>query len=392
MRLAQDALTAAPDDHEALAIAGGALHKLGRLAEAEGLFRRAVQLNEQAGGGLARASHLMSLASVLEEQHRFNEANDLLAEVELLTDKVAAHHYLEYLSREVMIVSQPIPMDLQQIQMELQQDAWATFNLTHSVARQRRASNLERLGHYHDAEALLRAVMEDEDPSQEDPLLLRALAKLSMNQGRHQEAEMMVRKALERSAASPQYDSLYTKLLQDLADYLALQGRYEEAEGLYRGCLEVWERDGGEPLFYVAALTGLARTLQAQGRFEEAEGLLRQAVLYGEASIGPNDPVLRNALSQLGLLLSLQGKTSEGVPLVERAVSIARAAQGERHPDTARTLVALAQAQAADKDPKAAESIRAAYTMLRETLGPEHPDTQRAESVLKGITGATSKG
>ena len=119
-------------------------------------------------------------------------------------------------------------------------------------------------------------------------------------------------------------DLLHTlgRLYTNLSDYETAATLLEEAEGLSRSPAAA----GG---LLPSVLMERGRLLRMTGDLEEAEPLFREAIeLLRGRSVDP-DPVLAQALTDLGVVLSQQGRYEEAALLLDEAVERFRAAVGD---------------------------------------------------------------
>jgi tetratricopeptide (TPR) repeat protein len=160
---------------------------------------------------------------------------------------------------------------------------------------------------------------------------------LLQDTNRHNEAEPLLRRALEIDEASygPNHPSV-ARVLNNLAELLRETNRHSVAEPLIRRALEIDEASYGPNHPNVArGLNNLARLLQETNRHSEAEPLYRRALEIDEASYGPNHPNVARGLNNLARLLYETNRPSEAEPLLRRALEIDEASYGPNHPSVA---------------------------------------------------------
>ncbi|MFM7449309.1 MAG: tetratricopeptide repeat protein [Leptolyngbyaceae cyanobacterium] len=122
--------------------------------------------------------------------------------------------------------------------------------------------------------------------------------------------------------------------LNSLAQLYASQGRYEEAEPLLREALQLRRELLGERNPDVAtSLNNLALLYNAQGRYEEAEPLYREALQLRRELLGDRHPDVATSLNNLALLYKDQGRYEEAEPLYLEALAILAQAVGTDHPN-----------------------------------------------------------
>jgi tetratricopeptide (TPR) repeat protein len=100
--------------------------------------------------------------------------------------------------------------------------------------------------------------------------------------------------------------------LNNLAGLNDAQGRYEEAEPLLQRALEIREKVlGPEHPNTAQGLNNLAVLYDEQGRYEGAEPLHQRALEISEKVLGPEHPDIADSLNNLGLLYYAQGRYEE---------------------------------------------------------------------------------
>ncbi|MBV8557671.1 MAG: tetratricopeptide repeat protein [Planctomycetaceae bacterium] len=167
------------------------------------------------------------------------------------------------------------------------------------------------------------------------------------------------------------------RLLNQAGYYLSLRARYAEAEPLLRRALAIWEALGPDNLDTATSLSNLGVLLRLQGRYYgEAEPLLRRALAIREAALGPDHPDTAISLNNWALLLQAQGRFAEAEPLLRRALKIRKEALPPDYPDMVYTLNDLAGLLRDQGRYGEAELLyRRALALRVQALGPDHPDT-----------------
>jgi tetratricopeptide (TPR) repeat protein len=203
-------------------------------------------------------------------------------------------------------------------------------------------------------------------------------ASFYRSQGRYEEPERLLRRALEgwEAKLGPKHpDTLAT--VEDLARVFGSQGRYEEAERLFRRALEGWEAKLGpkhpDTLRIVQSLAG---AYQSQGRYEEAERLCLRALEGREEKLGPNHPNTLRAVHGLAVVYWSQGRYEEAEQLYRRVLQGWEEKLGPKHPSTLTTVQNLAVVYSSQGRYEEAEQLyRRALEGWEERLGPKHPHT-----------------
>jgi tetratricopeptide (TPR) repeat protein len=166
--------------------------------------------------------------------------------------------------------------------------------------------------------------------------LMNQLGLLFWRQGRYQEAEPLLRRALalDEALVGADHTQLATRL-NNLAQLFQDTDRLGEAELLMRRALEIWERTLGPRHPHVAtALNNLAQLLQATVRQWDAEPMMRRALAIDEAAFGPEHPHVARDLNNLALFLQDTSRRSEAEPLMRRALALFETILGPGHPST----------------------------------------------------------
>jgi tetratricopeptide (TPR) repeat protein len=215
-------------------------------------------------------------------------------------------------------------------------------------------------------------------------LVLTRLALVHLDLAHYQQAEPLLRRALEIGERSFGTDHPTVALrLNNLAQLLAATNRTAEAEPLTRRALEIDERALGADHPAVAVdLNNLAVLLKDTNRTAEAEPLMRRALEIGERSFGPDHPTVALRLNNLAQLLADTDRTAEAEPLMRRALEIGERSFGPDHPKLATRLNNLAQLLAATNRTAEAEPLMRRCLAIRQSFGRstgfEHPNIHSA--------------
>ena len=339
------------------------LQRTNRLAEAEPLMRRALEIDEVAFGKQhpTVAIRLNNLATLLRDTNRIREAE---------------------------------PM----IRRALEIDVTA-FGKHHSAVA-RDLSNLAALlldnNRIEEAEPMMRQALEIDVAAfgQKDPTVairLNNLAQILERTGRHEEAEPLIRRALEIDVAAfgEQHPTVAANLC-NLAILFKETNRIEEAEPLMRQALEIDVTAFSEQHPAVARdLNNLATLLQDTDRIEEAEPLMRRALEIDVATFGEQHPAVARGLNNVSTLLMNTNRIEEAEPLMRRALEIAVVAFGEQHPTVAIYLNNLATLlrdtnRIAEAEPLMRRSVDS-FDSFRQQTGHEHPHFQHAKMSYQAL-------
>jgi CHAT domain-containing protein/tetratricopeptide (TPR) repeat protein len=248
-------------------------------------------------------------------------------------------------------------------------------------------------GHYADAEPLyLRALTISEKAKGSDHpstgLIANNLAGLYESMGRYAEAQPLYVRALAISEKANGPDHPDTgNSLNNLAGLFESMGRYAEAKPLYIRALAISEKANGpdHPLTGTS-LNNLAGLYIAMGRYAEAQPLYVRTLAIFEKANGPDHPSTGAILKNLAGLYSAMGRYAEAQPLYIRALAISEKANGPDHPSTGTRLNNLAElyrsmGRYADAQPLYVRAL----AISEKANGPDHPDTGTRLNNLAGL-------
>jgi len=210
---------------------------------------------------------------------------------------------------------------------------------------------------------------------------LAALSQLAWRDSRFDEAITRTRELLEvRRRVFKDPSAEVAKTLEILGRVLTAAGRYEEAGTVIQDALVMSRTLHGERSLEVAAC------YQAQGALEVAwqqdyalaEELARKQIEILRALEGGDTMETAMALNDLGVTVMLQGRSEEAVPILEKAANDLRRRGGDRHPQLAKTLENLANAEyRLGHYDRSLELLGKVITIRREVLGDDSPDVAR---------------
>ena len=239
--------------------------------------------------------------------------------------------------------------------------------------------------HFADAIALLGASL---GPTHFDVAIAETVhAQSLIFQGRHSEAEALVKRAIESLEATPNVDrSVLARALNTLAVLYDQQERWGDAARLMMRVVPLLEADLGPSSQYVlAAVNNLAMLNHRFGRLADAEPLYRRAITGLEA-LGPDHESVAVALSNFALLLTDLGKHDEAAAHLERARTILERTFGARHQRVGLVLNNLAEVAERRGQPADAEAYyKRAIETFEKTMGAEHADHATAALNFAGF-------
>ncbi|MGO9024609.1 MAG: tetratricopeptide repeat protein [Beijerinckiaceae bacterium] len=265
-------------------------------AEAEPLYRRAIEIDENTFGPdhPRIATHLGNLALTLKETNRAAEAEPLMRRA--------------------------LAIDEEEFGPDHPSVATALSNLAALLCATNRLAEAEPL--------MRRALAIDEksfglDHSQV-AIRLNNLAELLRATKRLAEAEPLYRRALliDEKTFGAHHPHVAIDL-NNLALLLKATNRQAEAEPVMRRVISIFEKTLGQNHPNIAtAYNNLARLLQDTSRFDDAEPLMRRALTIDETSFGSDHPKVAIRLNNLALLLLATNRLDEAEPLTRRHVAI----------------------------------------------------------------------
>jgi tetratricopeptide (TPR) repeat protein len=241
------------------------------------------------------------------------------------------------------------------------------------------ASICQSLGQTEEAERLFRdakTILEgphDADPALEF-LVLDDLGSYRATQGRLQEAEVFLKKSLEKGiTVFGENDAAVASVKANLAQTYILEGRLADAQPLLERAVAIHQ--ASLPATNMDRLTSeaaLGTLYSYQGRYAPAETLL-QAFNQAAARLGELHPEYAESLVMLADFYRLEGNRSRGEPLLRKALFIYEKSFGPDSPRVGGTLLDMSLDTLAEGKPALAQvEIGRALTILRRTIGPDH--------------------
>jgi len=241
------------------------------------------------------------------------------------------------------------------------------------------------LGRHEDAEPLLRTAL-DLRRSAGDSLdlaeSLNAIARLHHAKGDYTEARTAAEEglAMRRRILGDRHPAV-AESLHYVAAITNDQGDYPRAEALSRESLSIRRAAFAGPHLRVAeSLDGLSSALAAQGKLDEAEEAHRESLEILKRLYGSEHLQVAVNLSSLGRLLSSKGDHRPAEAVLREALPILRRELGDEHEQVALALTHLATVlQDKGEYREAEELFREALSIRKRLFGAEHP--RIAESV-----------
>lgn len=219
-------------------------------------------------------------------------------------------------------------------------------------------------GRYDQAEQILRAALEKYiriygTDSHESVEAANALANTLLRKGNNAEAETLFRRNIEIERKEAQRGHLDLRnMAHALGDYGSMldQTGDKAAEGYLQEALQYASRLSGKDRILVALLyNDLGDVAYRRGDLDGSERFNREAI--DEYHKLPGSYVEMGAtLSNLGAVLIKKGKYAEAEPFVREGLDLRRKLLGDAHPDTAMSLFRLSDLLYREGDYQGAES------------------------------------
>jgi CHAT domain-containing protein/tetratricopeptide (TPR) repeat protein len=265
----------------------------GKYPQAEGLYQRALAINEKALGADHPdvASPLIGLANVYTAQGKYAQAESL-------------HQ------RALAIREKALGADHPDVALRLN-------NLAIVYRFQGKYAQAEGL--YQRALAIQEKALGADHP--EVAVTLNNLADVYEDQDKYAQAEGLYQRALAiwEKALGADHPGVASPLI-GLARMYQAQGKYAQAESLHQRALAISEKALGADHPDVAnPLTGLANTYGAQGKYGQAEGLYQRALAIKEKALGADHPVVAGTLNNLALLYGASGNSAQALAYSRKA-------------------------------------------------------------------------
>ena len=229
--------------------------------------------------------------------------------------------------------------------------------------------------------------LERSDPLRATPMLHLGDI-LSEHLGQPGEAESLFRQALAiQERLVGQHDLVLIHGLHSLGTLLGQQGRHEEAEHTLDRAIEILHRAFGPDHPRTAGShLNLAQEYVRQGRHAEADALYRTVIRVWEQSRGPRHPSVANARAALATGLVAAGRLQEAEVEARTALSLREESLGRRGlmAGLSRTLLGDILRRKSDTE-AARRTLQEARAILLENLEPGHPQVREVEIQLDAL-------
>lgn len=362
----------------------------GRLADAERLYKRSLEIAERTLGPFHQNVLMLHqvLGGLYQTQGRYTDTELSYNRAVVVAQTLRGETHPEFgqtlLDLGSVYFAQGRLRDAEvviQRSLEVLEKALGPIHSQVGRARNNLAAVYAGQGRYASAETFYKQALDIREktlgPSHKDTAgSLSNLAALYKDLGRYAEAEPLFKRSLEiREKTLGTSSALFAASLNNLAILYGHQGRNAEVESLHKRALAIREKALGPVHPDVAAsLQNLAHILKHQHRHAEAEALLKRSLSIYEKTVGAQSPRAAAALSDLALLYRAQNRYADAEPLHKKALEIRTATLGPSHPTTADSLGNLASLYGAQGRYTDAEPLFLRALEIRETtLGANHP-------------------
>ncbi len=240
------------------------------------------------------------------------------------------------------------------------------------------ASVCQLLGEPEKAERLfLEADRIVEGPHSANPelefLVLADLGAYRARQGRLQDAEHLLNRAMEKGKGSQASEANIASVKASLAQVYMIEGRLSDAQPLLEQAVKVHQ--AALPATAVDRLfseSGLGTLYAWEGRFAMSHALL-DAVSQAASQLGELHPIYAESLVSLADVYRMEGDVSRREPLLRKALYIYEKSLGPDSPRVADTLLDISLDSLSEGKPAMAEAVLGrALAILRRAFGPDH--------------------
>jgi tetratricopeptide (TPR) repeat protein/CHAT domain-containing protein len=353
-----------PDGHANLADMmdnlANAFHDLAKFAEAETLYREALEMRKKLFKGDNRkvANSLDNLALLYNDQRKFANAEPLLREALEMRKRLFKGDHSDV--------------------------ALSINNLANAYFRQGKLPEAEK--QFREALEMYKRIFKGDHPNL--IVALNNLAVVYQSQGKYAEAEPIFRDILEKRKRQYKGDHPYLVIsLNNLANLCRIQAKFAEAEKLFQEALDMRKRlfMGDHPDTAVS-LNNLASVYSAVGRYEEAETLYRDALEMRRRLFKGNNPDVASSLNNLAILYEAQGKLADAEKLFLDALEMNRQVFKGDHPSIALNWYTLADLyRVQGKSADAEKMLRDALEMRKRMYKGDHQDLCLSLNSLAGL-------
>jgi tetratricopeptide (TPR) repeat protein len=356
-----------------------------RYPEAERSLLEAVKLEETAGNTRAAflGPRLTELASVYRRQNRYADAESTLLRALALDqsklDRAAALNSLGVVYTTIDQYNKAEGVLNEALAIRSKELAANNFFTAETIGNLATVDTSR--GHYADAEAKLRHVLEvidalDQSRFTNAALYSSLLSQTLISEGKLDEADTLIRRALElyQKRLGPDHPR-FGGALKVQASIEALRGRDREAEDHYRQALAIDEKAIGQQSPAVAGdLINLVPLLKRAGKLPDAKAAIERALAINTAQFGTDSPMTAGAMLTSANMAYEAGQYADARQTIDRIRRIQERSIGPEHYLLAGIWTFMARLDLAQGKPDDARaSIDRAALIVGKALPPAHP-------------------
>lgn len=217
--------------------------------------------------------------------------------------------------------------------------------------------------------------------------LHQLLGLIENSLGRHREAQETLEQGLKLCEAhQPAVPGLLISILVSLAESHIARAEVHQGSRLLRRALAT--ASTGLPPDHprmASVLDAVGLLHQARGQNSRAESFHRRALTILEKSLGPAHPDTAAVALTLGALLLSSNRSAEAAPLIEASWRALQQARGKGHPITLLAAHSFALAKLKSHPSEAESVLRASLALWRESQPEKHTTTA---NFLNGLAAA----
>ncbi len=199
-------------------------------------------------------------------------------------------------------------------------------------------------------------------------------ARIALARGDDDRARKWAEEAVaidKKNDKAPQSDRLRV-----LGAVLASEGRFEDSERALRRAL-ARDRATGDPLATARSLAQLGDAYLRQKRYAEALPLVEEAALLDEDHLGPTHTLIAEDFHDLGLIYLATNRSADAAKVLRTAIDLLERGAGRGTPTLAYVQLDLARAEHALGHEKKAQSLFTDARRILNAAEDEERDRQR---------------
>ena len=210
------------------------------------------------------------------------------------------------------------------------------------------------------------------------------IGELRSDQARYDEAEPLIRQALEMSKRHlPPTHPGVGKAIYSLGRVLVNRGAYDQAIPVLDEAVRIQSAPGGIPADLAVSLGELANAHFYAGHLDISESLNQRALAMDRQLYGERHPNVAEDLINLGAIQTEWGHYAETERYYRQALDIIQSFYGKEHPETASVMTILGRSlNAQGRFNEAADMLREALGIQERVYGPVHPRVASAVGEL----------